>query len=132
MKKPDITPAQIIALVQAVIGALVAFSVDITQEQSIAIVGLVTVIATMLFGADAVIRRGRAAMMAPPPQNITVLDPGAAGAVLAQAQGGGSPLQPVGEGQSFAPTGMHAAGDTPIDDPADAPPGSDAGTRPTA
>jgi hypothetical protein len=60
LKTPDITTAQIVALVQAVIGTLVAFSVDITDAQSVAIIALVAVIGATLGLGDAQIRKGRA------------------------------------------------------------------------
>lgn len=60
MKTPDITPAQVVALVQAVISVLVSFSVPISDTQSAALLGLTTVVASILIVGDAVIRRGRA------------------------------------------------------------------------
>lgn len=60
MKTPDITPAQIVALVQAVISVLVSFSVPISDAQSAALIGLTTVVASVLIVGDAAIRRGRA------------------------------------------------------------------------
>lgn len=60
MKTPDITPAQIVALVQAVISVLVSFSVPISDTQSAALLGLTTIVASVLIVGDAAIRRGRA------------------------------------------------------------------------
>lgn len=60
MKTPDITPAQVVALVQAIIAVLVAFAVPISDAQSAALLGLTTIVAAVLLGADAAIRRGRA------------------------------------------------------------------------
>lgn len=60
MKTPDITPAQVVALVQAVISVLVAFSVPVSDAQSAALLGLTTIVASILIVGDAVIRRGRA------------------------------------------------------------------------
>lgn len=59
-KTPDITPAQVVAVVGSVIGALVAFGVDITQAQTDAVLQLVTVVAGVLIAGDAVVRHGRA------------------------------------------------------------------------
>lgn len=72
MKTPDITPAQIVALIQpfitATIGLLVAFGIDMTEVQQTAILGftaaLATIVSTGLFIADAVIRAGRARVAA--------------------------------------------------------------------
>lgn len=60
MKTPDITPVQIVAMVQAVIAVLVSFSVPISDVQSSALLGLTTIIAAVLIVGDAAIRRGRA------------------------------------------------------------------------
>jgi hypothetical protein len=57
---PDHTRAQLVALVQAVIAVLVAFGVDLSDEQSVALLALSGVIGTVLMGADAAIRRERA------------------------------------------------------------------------
>jgi hypothetical protein len=60
VKTPDITPAQVVAIVQAVIAVCVAFAVPISGAQSAALLGLTTIVASVLLGADAAIRRGRA------------------------------------------------------------------------
>lgn len=60
LETPDVPVAQIIAIVQAVIGALVAFGVPMSDEQSAAIIQLCTALAVGLPIADAVIRNGRA------------------------------------------------------------------------
>lgn len=60
MQMPDVTKAQLIALVQAIIAVLVAFSVPISEIQSAALLGMTTVLATVLIAGDAAIRRGRA------------------------------------------------------------------------
>jgi hypothetical protein len=108
MKKPDITPAQVVALVQAVLALLIAFSLNITQEQSIAILGLSAIVAGFLFKADSDIRAARASTLAPQPQNITVLDPNAVNLALAN----------TGQAQ---PRSVGAAGDTDVDDEGDLP-----------
>lgn len=57
---PDVTTAQIIALVQAVIGLCLAFGLPISDELSAAIVQLVTAALVVLPLADAYVRSGRA------------------------------------------------------------------------
>lgn len=64
LKTPDITAAQVIALAQALLGVAAAFGLPISEAQSTALLGLVTVIGSVLFVADAKIRSGRAQMMA--------------------------------------------------------------------
>ena len=72
MKTPDITPAQIVGLVQpfvtATLGLLVAFGVHMTDAQQTAVIGftaaLATFVSTGIFIADAIIRNGRAKMAA--------------------------------------------------------------------
>lgn len=61
---PDITPAQVVAIVQAIIAVLVASTVDISDELSLAIVGLSGIIAALLLPADAIIRGNRAKIVA--------------------------------------------------------------------
>jgi len=58
-RMPDITAAQIVAVVGAVITAAVAFGVNITKEQQIAILGLAGAVAAILLGADAHLRARR-------------------------------------------------------------------------
>lgn len=64
MKTPDITPAQIVALVGSAIALLSAFGLPLSQEQSQAILNFVQVVAPVLLASDAVIRFGRAMMAA--------------------------------------------------------------------
>lgn len=59
-KTPDVTPAQIIALVGALIGVGAAFGFDLSQQQQDAILQLVSIVAGLLLAGDAVIRHGRA------------------------------------------------------------------------
>jgi hypothetical protein len=56
---PDITAAQIIAVVGAVITAAVAFGAHISKEQQIAILGLAGAVAGILLAADAHLRSRR-------------------------------------------------------------------------
>jgi multisubunit Na+/H+ antiporter MnhB subunit len=58
-KTPDITPAQIVAVVGAVIAVLVAFGVDLSKAQTDAVIQAVSVIAGVLIAGDAVVRHGR-------------------------------------------------------------------------
>ena len=59
MKTPDITPAQLVAVVGSVISVLVAFGLNLTKEQEQAILNLAQVLAPFLLASDAVIRYGR-------------------------------------------------------------------------
>lgn len=60
MLTPDITKAQVAAVAQALLAVVVAFGVNITEEQSVALLGLSGIVAAVLTLADAAIRRGRA------------------------------------------------------------------------
>lgn len=57
---PDHTRVQFAAVVQAVIAVLVAFGVDISDEQSVALLALSGILGSVLIAADAAIRRERA------------------------------------------------------------------------
>lgn len=57
---PDITAAQAVAIVGAVIGVLVASGLPISQDLQDAIIRLVTILAPVLIVGDAVVRHGRA------------------------------------------------------------------------
>lgn len=56
---PDITPAQIVAIVQAVIGLLIAFGVDLSKQQQAAVLQLSTALLVVLPLVDAWIRHSR-------------------------------------------------------------------------
>lgn len=60
MRTPDITPAQIVAIVQAILALGVAYGMDVPPEARDAIVQLATVLAAVLPLGDAAIRRKRA------------------------------------------------------------------------
>lgn len=64
MQTPDITKAQIVAIVQPVITCAVAFGAPISEQQTTALLGLAGAISTALVIADAIIRNGRARMAA--------------------------------------------------------------------
>ncbi len=57
---PDLTPAQVLAIVGAVIGVLVAAGLPLSQGLQDSIIQLVTVLAPVLLVSDAVVRHGRA------------------------------------------------------------------------
>jgi hypothetical protein len=56
---PDITKAQVLAIVQALIGLAAAFGLDVSPATRDAIVQVVTAFAIILPAADALIRHGR-------------------------------------------------------------------------
>lgn len=60
MNTPDITAAQIVAIIQACVAFIVAFGAPLTTVQQEAIIQLATVLAAALPLSDAAIRRGRA------------------------------------------------------------------------
>lgn len=64
MNTPDITKAQLIALVQAILAVVVAFGVNLSQAQQTALLGLAGAVAIVLPMADAIIRNGRARIVA--------------------------------------------------------------------
>lgn len=64
VEMPDITKAQIVALVQAVLALVIAFGVDLTEAQQTAIIGLAGAVAIVLPLADAIIRNGRSRIYA--------------------------------------------------------------------
>lgn len=64
MQTPDITKAQIIAIVQAIIAVAAAFGLSMSAEQQTAIIGLAGALAVVLPIADAIIRNGRAKVYA--------------------------------------------------------------------
>lgn len=57
---PDITKAQIVAVITPILACLVAFGVDLSDAQQQAILGLAGVVSTVLTLGDAIIRHGRA------------------------------------------------------------------------
>jgi len=60
LKTPDITPAQVVAIVGAVLAVAASFGFDISQDSKDSIMQLVTVLASALLVGDAAIRHGRA------------------------------------------------------------------------
>lgn len=68
MKTPDTTPNQIVALIGAVVGLLVAYGlVDNDHAQSLTAAASI-IVPTGLLLADSIIRHGRAKIVAPAPQ----------------------------------------------------------------
>ena len=59
LKMPDITPAQIIAVVGSIFGICVAAGLDISQDLQNSIIDLITILAPLLILGDAGIRHGR-------------------------------------------------------------------------
>lgn len=57
--RPDITPAQVVALVGSVVALLVSFGVDLSAEQRDSILTLVGILAGLLLVSDAGLRVGR-------------------------------------------------------------------------
>ena len=68
---PNVTQAQILAVGQAVIAVALAFGLSLSESQQTALIGLSGAIAIALPIADAIIRQGRAKMIASqtPPQD---------------------------------------------------------------
>ncbi len=64
MKMPDVTPAQIVALVGAILAVAVAFGAPIDDAQRDAILQLASIVAPALVIGDAVIRNGRSRIAA--------------------------------------------------------------------
>lgn len=74
LSTPDVTPAQIIAVVGAVLGVIIAAGLPISDELQKQIITLVTVLAPLLFGADAIIRHGRSRAFTVPPKGVVADD----------------------------------------------------------
>lgn len=64
MNMPDITPAQIKAVILTVLGLLAAFGLPISQEKQDAILQVATILPTVIVIADAFIRNGRSRALA--------------------------------------------------------------------
>jgi hypothetical protein len=75
MKMPDITLAQIVAVIGAAFGMLAAFGLPVSQEKQEAIVTLVTVLAPVLIASDAAIRNGRSRIAAARATQEPLYDP---------------------------------------------------------
>jgi actin-like ATPase involved in cell morphogenesis len=66
VKTPDLTRAQLLAVLQAAVAAAVAFGAPITAQQGAALLALAGALSVVLVGADAAIRRARAQHLAGP------------------------------------------------------------------
>jgi hypothetical protein len=64
VKTPDLTPAQLLATLKAVLAVAVAFSVPLSSTQQVALLALAGTLSTVLVAADATIRRARAQHLA--------------------------------------------------------------------
>lgn len=64
MKRPDVTPAQIVGLVASALTMIVAFGVDISAEQQASLIDFAGKAVAALFGSDALIRFGRSRIAA--------------------------------------------------------------------
>ncbi len=56
---PDITLAQVVAVVGSLFGLLVAFGIDVSQAKQDSIVDFIKVVAPVLIASDAALRIGR-------------------------------------------------------------------------
>ncbi|MGH3091694.1 MAG: hypothetical protein ACRDOG_05105 [Gaiellaceae bacterium] len=70
LSTPDVTPAQVIAVVGAVIGVLAAAGLPLSAALQDSIITLVTVLAPLVIIGDAHIRHGRSRALAIPPRPI--------------------------------------------------------------
>lgn len=68
LSTPDVSPAQVIAIVGSIIAVLVAAGLDISADLQDSIIKLVTVIAPILIVGDAAIRNGRSRALINPPR----------------------------------------------------------------
>ncbi len=78
LRTPDINPAQLIAIVGAALGLLVAAGLDLSKELQDSIIQLVTVLSSVLLVSDAAIRHGRSRAFQNPPKPIDSDDEGGA------------------------------------------------------
>lgn len=79
LKRPDISPAQIVAIVGSIIAVAVAAGLDISNDLQNAIIDLVTVLAPLLILGDSVIRHGRSRALSGPPKGEVAVDDSAGG-----------------------------------------------------
>jgi hypothetical protein len=70
LSTPDITPAQIIAVIGAVFGVAVAAGLPLSKELQDSIIQLVTILAPIIIVGDAGIRHGRSRALLQPPRPI--------------------------------------------------------------
>jgi hypothetical protein len=70
LSTPDITTAQLIAIVGAILGVAVAAGLPLSKDLQDSIITLVTVLAPLVIVGDATIRHGRSRALAIPPRPI--------------------------------------------------------------
>jgi hypothetical protein len=70
LSTPDITTAQFVAIVGAILGVAVAAGLPLSKDLQDSIVTLVTVLAPLIIVGDAHIRHGRSRALAIPPRPI--------------------------------------------------------------
>jgi hypothetical protein len=70
LSTPDLTTAQFVAIIGAVLGVAVAAGLPLSKELQDSIVTLVTVLAPLIIIGDAHIRHGRSRALAIPPRPI--------------------------------------------------------------
>ena len=70
LSTPDVTPAQVIAVIGAVIGVAAAAGLPLSTALQDSIITLVTVLAPLVIIGDAHIRRGRSRALAIPPRPL--------------------------------------------------------------
>ena len=68
LSTPDITLAQIVAIVGAILGVAVAAGLPLSKELQDSIIDLITVLAPLLLVGDAAIRHGRSRALLIPPR----------------------------------------------------------------
>ncbi len=71
---PEISTAQIVAVVGSVLGVLVAAGLDVSKELQDSIISLVTVLGPVLIAGDALIRHGRSRALLNPPKGEVASD----------------------------------------------------------
>lgn len=71
---PEITTAQIVALVGAILGVAVAAGLDISDELQSQIINLVTILSSFLVAGDAVVRHGRSRALQNQPKGAVADD----------------------------------------------------------
>ena len=112
---PDVTKGQIGGILTAIASAAIAFGAPISQEQSLAIVGIGGAVAATVVGADAHIRGKRAehigavmaqAVAAPPPSEAEM-----DGLLDGEVSQGGDTVFP---GPVVAPPSPEQGGDVPV------------------
>jgi len=74
LSMPEISTAQIVAVVGSILGVLVAAGLYISKPLQDSIISLVTVLGPVLIAGDALIRHGRSRALLNPPKGEVVSD----------------------------------------------------------